>query len=115
MTRSVNPPTNQGTIVKIDDSVKKTTGLAVGTPQARAGKGAEKSAATPGAPTQSDSVHLSSKLQSLAQTSGNGVFDLNKVEEIKAAIAEGRFQVDPEKVANGLLDTVTDLIRARRA
>ena len=100
--------------MKIDDSVKKTTGLGVGTTQARAGKGADKAAGTPATPTQSDSVHLSSKLQSMAQASGNGVFDLNKVEEIKAAIAEGRFQVDPEKVANGLLDTVSDLIRTRK-
>lgn len=101
--------------MKIDDSVKKTTGLSVGAPQTRAGKGAEKAAGTAPTPTQSDSVHLSSKLQSLAQSSGNGVFDVKKVEEIKAAIAEGRFQVDPEKVANGLLDTVSDLIRARKA
>lgn len=101
--------------MKIDDSVKKTTGLGVSTTQARPGKGAEKAAGTSSAPAQSESVHLSSKVQSLAQAGGNGVFDVKKVEEIKAAIAEGRFQVDPEKVANGLLDTVSDLIRARKA
>lgn len=100
--------------MKIDDSVKKTTGLSVGTTQARAGKGAEKAAGSAPSPTQSDSVHLSSKLQNIAQASGNGVFDVKKVEEIKAAIAEGRFQVDPEKVANGLLDTVSNLIHSRK-
>ncbi|HVL75903.1 MAG TPA: flagellar biosynthesis anti-sigma factor FlgM [Noviherbaspirillum sp.] len=104
--------------MKIDDSVKKTTGLSVGATPARAGNGADKAAASGAAtttPSQSDSVHLSTKLQSLAQTGGNAVFDAKKVEEIKAAIAEGRFQVDPEKVANGLLDTVTDLIHARKS
>lgn len=102
--------------MKIDNSVKKPTDLAVGTTQARAGKGADKAgaASTSSTPTQSESVHLSSKLQALANSGGNGVFDVKKVEEIKAAIAEGRFQVNPEKVADGLLDTVTDLIHARK-
>jgi negative regulator of flagellin synthesis FlgM len=101
--------------VKIDDSVKKTGGLGVGSAQARPGKGADKAADVGPAPAQSDSVHISSQAQALTQLAGSGaVFDANKVEEIKAAIAEGRFQVDPEKVADGLLDTVTDLIRARK-
>ncbi|MEO5655184.1 MAG: flagellar biosynthesis anti-sigma factor FlgM [Nitrosospira sp.] len=38
------------------------------------------------------------------------VFDAVKVEEIKRAISEGRFTVNPDKVADGLLDTVRDLI-----
>lgn len=101
--------------MKIDDSIKKTGGLGVGTTQTRAGKGAEQAGSVSPAPVKSDSVHLSSQVQSLTQASGsNGVFDANKVEEIKAAIAEGRFQVDPEKVANGLLDTVNDLLHSRK-
>lgn len=104
--------------MKIDDSLKKTGGVSVGTTQARAGKGAEKAGSVSSQPAlESDSVHLSSQsqLQSLAQLTGSsGVFDTNKVEEIKAAIAEGRFQVDPEKVANGLLDTVNDLLHTRK-
>lgn len=101
--------------MKIDDSLKKPSGVGVATTQARPGKGADKAAGTSSAPAQSGSVHLSSKLQSLAQAGGNSVFDASKVDEIKAAIAEGRFQVDPEKVANGLLDTVNDLIHTRKA
>lgn len=103
--------------MKIDDSAKKVGGLSIGAAQPRgAGKAADKSAPAPSAtPSQSDSVHLSSRLKSLAASGGNAVFDAKKVEEIKAAIAEGRFRVDPEKVADGLLDTVTDLIHARRA
>lgn len=101
--------------MKIDDSVKKTGSLGVGSTQTRAGKGAEKAGSVSPAPAESDSVHLSSKAQALASTGGGGVFDAGKVEEIKAAIAEGKFQVDAEKVANGLLDTVNDLIRSRKA
>lgn len=104
------------TAVKIDDSIKKAAGLPVGTAQARAGKGADKAsqAGSLGA-TQSDSVHLSSQAQALAGKPGGGVFDAARVEEIKAAIADGTFKVDPEKVANGLLDTVTDLLRNRKS
>jgi negative regulator of flagellin synthesis FlgM len=101
--------------VKIDDSLKKAAGLGVGTTQTRASKGADKAGSVSKQPASSgtDSVQLSPQAQSL--TSGRGVFDANKVEEIKAAIAEGRFQVDPEKVANGLLDTVNDLLHSRKA
>lgn len=104
--------------MKIDDGMKKTGGLPVSSTQTRAGKGADKSGgvgkpATSTPSSTSDNVHLSTQVQSL--TAGDGVFDTNKVEEIKAAIAGGRFQVDPEKVANGLLDTVKDLIHTRKA
>jgi negative regulator of flagellin synthesis FlgM len=100
--------------VKIDDSGKKVGGVPVGPTQTRGGKGAERSgAAKSTGNTSSDSVHISSQLQALTGT--DAVFDASKVEEIKAAIAEGKFQVDPEKVANGLLDTVKDLIHNRKA
>ncbi|RJF98678.1 flagellar biosynthesis anti-sigma factor FlgM [Noviherbaspirillum saxi] len=101
--------------MKIDDPLKKTGGLGVGTTPTRAGKGADKSAAVGKAPAETDSVRLSSTVQSLTQSGTSGVFDAKKVEEIKAAIADGTFKVDPEKVANGLLDTVSDLIRTRKA
>ncbi len=101
--------------MKIDNSIKKTGSLPVGTAETRGGKGADKTAGvgkTTAGTTQS-SVQISSQLQALAGS--NGVFDAQKVAEIKAAIAEGQFQVDPEKVANGLLDTVKDLIHSRKA
>ena len=39
-------------------------------------------------------------------------FDVNKVAEIHAAIAEGRFEDNADRVADGWLTTARDLIRA---
>jgi negative regulator of flagellin synthesis FlgM len=98
--------------VKIDDSMKKSLGLPVATAQTKSGKTTEK-AAVEKAPA--DNVTLSAKAKALGgQTASNGVFDSAKVNEIKAAIANGTFQVNPERVAEGLIDTVKDLISTRR-
>lgn len=98
--------------MKIDDSMKKL-GLPVAGAQTRAGKTAEKSAVDK-APT--DNVTLSPKAQAMATKAAgtNGVFDSAKVTEIKAAIAKGTFVVNPERVADGLIDTVKDLISTRK-
>jgi len=102
--------------VKINDPLKKTAGLTVDTKQTGAGKGAGKTQAASSGNTSAVNVQISSQAQVLAtQVSSASVFDANKVEEIKAAIAGGHFQVDAEKVAEGLMDTVRDLIQARRA
>ena len=59
-----------------------------------------------------DSVQLSTQLQSIEKKlSGVEVFDATRVEKIKQAISEGRFTVNPDKVADRLLETVRDLIR----
>ena len=98
--------------MKIDDSIKKASGLPISTSGTRAGKSAEKPAVDA---KQGESVHISSQLQSIAsQLSSGSVFDTKKVEEIKAAIASGTFQVNAEKVAEGLIDTVKDLIHPRK-
>lgn len=98
--------------MKIDDASKKIAGIGVATTQTRAGKGPEKADA--GSKASSDNVTLSSQVQALAsQVSGASVFDSKKVDEIKAAIAGGQFQVNAERVADGLMDTVKDLISTR--
>jgi negative regulator of flagellin synthesis FlgM len=115
--RGDSPQPDKDNVVKIDDSIKKAANLPVGqSSQARSGNGAAKTGATASASAStSDNVHISSQLKVLAgQVAGAGVFDTNKVEEIKAAIADGRFQVDPEKVATGLLESVRDLIHTRK-
>jgi negative regulator of flagellin synthesis FlgM len=101
--------------VEINDSLKKTSGLQARTqtPTGRAGAAEQPTIAATG--PGADSVTISQGAQALAAAGGSGaVFDTSKVEEIKAAMASGTFKVDPEKVAQGLMDSVRDLLSARR-
>ena len=101
--------------MKIDDAAKKSPGLGVVTTQTRAGKSTEKTGVSKTASASADTVKLSAQSQALAGVSNDSaVFDVSKVQEIKDAIASGRFQVDAGKVADGLIDTVKDLIRPFR-
>lgn len=57
---------------------------------------------------------LSSKLQKLeANVAASNVFDTQKVDAIKSAIASGQFKVSSEKVAAGLIESVKDLLTNR--
>jgi negative regulator of flagellin synthesis FlgM len=42
-----------------------------------------------------------------------GTFNSQKVAEIRQAISEGRFQIDPEKIADGLLNSVREMLAQR--
>jgi len=100
--------------VKINDSLKGAQALQQqNQTQAASAKQAEKAAAT-AAPAQTDSVRLSSQAQATGATGkANEVFDAKKVERIKLAIADGKFEVNSERIADGLLDTVRDLLHSR--
>ncbi|MDQ8023748.1 flagellar biosynthesis anti-sigma factor FlgM [Uliginosibacterium sp. H1] len=69
----------------------------------------------PAETTSSESkVELSSRLAQLDSVLNNSpVVDSGKVEEIKQAITEGRFKVNPEKVADGLIDSVRQMLAAQ--
>lgn len=71
------------------------------------------------APTAQDSVNittLSAQLQALeGKLSSIEVVDTARVQAIKDAIAEGRFKINPEVIADRLLDTARELIRDRKA
>lgn len=102
--------------MKINDSVNGTPGLPVSQTQtpASSARSAEK-AAPASVPVATDSVRLSPQLQSLeGKIASASVFDTKKVEKIKLAIADGQFQVNSEKVADGLLETVKDLLHSRK-
>ena len=99
--------------MKIND-IKNNPGLPVTQSPAPGAKGTDKTASAN--PASTDSVRLSSQGQALASAVGGSgaVFDTKKVERIKLAIADGQFQVNSEKVADGLLETVRDLLHSRK-
>ncbi|MFP5391817.1 MAG: flagellar biosynthesis anti-sigma factor FlgM [Gammaproteobacteria bacterium] len=103
--------------MKINDNVKGPGLPPVNTPATNA-KATDKAAttATSATPASTDNVRLSSQGQAMASSVGssNAVFDTKKVERIKSAIADGQFKVNSEKVADGLLETVRDLLHSRK-
>lgn len=102
--------------MKIDNSVGSVSGLPAGDSRQRPGK----SASSPTAPA-GDKVELSSlsaRMQEIEAALANvPVTDAGRIAEIKQAMAEGRFQVDASKVADGLIQSVQEMIaaQARRA
>ncbi len=84
-----------------------------GVPDVAAGKAGTPQ--TPAAPAAArDKVEITSLSAQLAQLekmlNDVGVVDAARVEAVKQAIAEGRFQIDSEVVADKLLTTVRDLL-----
>lgn len=67
------------------------------------------------APAAADDEQIDiSALSARLQEAGEAPIDAQKVAEIKQAIAAGRFQIDPERIAANLLEGVRELL-ARRA
>lgn len=56
-------------------------------------------------------VDISAASVELLETSGaEAPVNAERVAEIKQAIAEGRFQINPERIADGLLASVRDML-----
>jgi negative regulator of flagellin synthesis FlgM len=53
---------------------------------------------------------LGARLAQLESQFGGADFDVKKVEEIRAAIADGRFKVNAEAIADKLLASVSELL-----
>ena len=100
--------------MKIDSS--KPSGLppASGGMQS-ASKGREPAS---GAAIDTDQFRLSARSAQVhtltSKTSPGEIFDAERVAEIRSAIAEGRFTVDAEKVADKLIESVRELLSAPR-
>lgn len=90
-------------------------------PAAISGEDRARAPANPaGSSTQSTatSVHLgatTAQLQKMESSMANTpIVDAAKVADIKQAISDGRFQVNSGAVADGLIQTVKDLISAHK-
>ncbi len=93
--------------MKINHIIQGHTNIAAGSDQ----KKVDKSVSTkPEAVEKGDHVHIST-LSTHTQDGNSQVIEAAKVAEIKLAISEGRFKVNPEVVADRLLETVKELIR----
>ena len=103
--------------MKIDNSAKSSAGIKVNESQGRQSRVSNTPA--PSAQPTTDSVKitsLSSQLRALESSlSDVSVVDTARVETIKQAITEGRFQINPEVVTDRLLNTVKDLVLNRKA
>lgn len=104
-----------GTTVKIDHSIKTGAIAPVGENPPRAGK----IGGRPAQGQEAGSVRLSppsSQLQAIETSLANSqVVNTARVEEIKQAIAEGHFKVNPEAVADRLIETVKEMLRSHKA
>ena len=97
--------------MKIEGNVQSVGGLLGGSTKAT--KAAPRAASSSG--DQVDISPLSARLQEIsAEMSGAPPVDASRVAEIKQAIAEGRFQVNPERIADGLIESVRQMLVSGR-
>lgn len=104
--------------MKINDSFKSTVSVGVDKTSAGKAEPSKKTEATIVDSKVAENVTLSSmasQLQTLEATLGaDNVFDSEKVAAIKSAIADGQFKVSSEKVADGLIESVKDLLNTKK-
>jgi negative regulator of flagellin synthesis FlgM len=100
--------------MKIDPTAKITPATAIADERTRAGgKQAEHSETKPRADVQLSP--LSGKLKDIeAGLASEQVVNAERVAEVKRAIAEGRFEVNAEKVADRLVEATKDFLRATK-
>jgi len=98
--------------MKIDKSLQPVSTVSVSDGKRRTDITANPSAG------QENNVHLSpnvAKLQNVDSSSASGsIINTARVQEIKQAISEGNFQINPEVVADRLLETVKELIQSKK-
>lgn len=100
--------------MKINSAVKTVGTVADGGSRPAASQ-RPASAAQGGSAEQVAISSLSARLQEIeAGLKSTPVFNAERVAEIKQAIAEGRFKVNPERIADGLLQDVRQMLSEQR-
>jgi negative regulator of flagellin synthesis FlgM len=98
--------------MKIDKSLQSVTTVSVN-------DGKRRTDITPNSNTeQENTVHLNpnvTKLQNIDNSStDNSIVNTAHIQEIKQAISEGNFRINPEAIADRLLDTVKELMQSKK-
>lgn len=106
--------------MKVDSSPDSYIGSVAGGPQKTAEKPAASAELAPAAGSttarpQGVTVTLSSSTVSALGAGGNEVFNSEKVEAMKQAIASGTFQVNAEAIADKMLANAAEMLNGSRA
>lgn len=80
-----------------------------------AGRARSPAAPTPAATATGERVDISALSARLhADAAGEAPLDVQRIAEIKQAIAAGQFRIDPDRIAGKLLDGVREMLSAKR-
>lgn len=97
--------------MKINNSIKSPANIAS---EQKARSGHEAKALPNDSGSKVELSSLAGRMQQLEQViAQTPVVDASKVDEIKQAIAQGQFKVNPEKVADGLIESVRQMLAAQ--
>jgi negative regulator of flagellin synthesis FlgM len=96
--------------VEIENSIKSTSGASVNKTRNRSAEQASTTSAPPSSKTSVEFSELSTQLKAASDTS----FDATRVSQIKQAIAEGRFMINTDAIAERLLTSARELVSAQR-
>ena len=100
--------------MKIDNITGSTSSVSSDTKTrpSRVSASSQSSAAGMKVEISSFSEHLQQAEKLIAQTP---VVNSERVSEIKQAISQGQFQVDPDKIADGLINSVRQMLARSRS
>lgn len=99
--------------MKIDNSAKTIGPIpAASGPRVAATRAPATSAAAASPATGQSATVVSVALSSVAGS--EAAFNAGKVEEIQRAISEGKFQINPERIADGLINSVREMLSQNR-
>ncbi len=101
--------------MKIDNSIQSVPNVSTNDVKKRADALPEIGS---GQENAGNAVHISSRASNLqssidSSSASGSVVDMSRVQEIKQAISEGAFKVNPDVVADRLLETVKELIKSK--
>lgn len=84
-------------------------------PFTRSSKGGSATPATTDAASTPKEATASGQVRLLPGAPGGSDFDAARVAAIREDIRAGRYQVNPERIADGLIDSVRDLLDGKKS